>query len=258
MAKRLNWTREEFIIAFNLYLQLPFGQMYSSNKQVKALAEITGRTPSAIAMRLVNFASVDPFHQNRGIKGLSGGTAQCKPIFEEFINDRENLMFESEKILAQFQGVTIEQKFEAELIDIKNYVGETKERLVKTRVNQNLFRKIVLSAYSNRCAISGTNIPEFLIASHIKRWSDDAENRLNPSNGICLNSLYDKAFDRGFIGLDTDYKIIFADKLIKYSKEEHFNNHFKLIENKKIDLPDRFLPDPNFIQFHLENYFNKH
>ena len=222
-----------------------------------ALAEITGRTPSAIAMRLVNFASVDPFHQKRGIKGLSGGTTQCKPIFDEFINNRENLMFESEKILAQFQGVTIEQKFETELIDLRNYVGETKERLVKTRVNQNLFRKIVLSAYSNRCAISNTNIPEFLIASHIKRWSDDVENRLNPSNGICLNALYDRAFDKGFIGIDKDYKIIFSDKLMKYSKEEHFINHFKPIENKTMQLPDRFLPDKNFIQFHFETYFNK-
>ena len=257
MAKRLNWTREEFILAFNLYLQLPFGQMDKSNKQVKALAEIMGRTSSAIAMRLVNFASVDPFHQNRGIKGLSGGTAQCKPIFDEFINDKENLMFESEKILAKYQGITIEQKFETELIDLKNYVGETKERLVKTRVNQNLFRKIVLSAYSNRCAISNTNIPEFLIASHIKRWSDDVDNRLNPSNGICLNALYDKAFDKGFIGIDTDYKIIFADKLIKYSNEEYFINQFKPIENRVIQLPDRFLPDKNFIEFHLETYFNK-
>ena len=257
MEKRLNWTREEFILAFNLYLQLPFGQMYSSNKQVKDLAEITGRTPSAIAMRLVNFASVDPFHQNRGIKGLSGGTAQCKPIFDEFINDRENLMFESEKILAKYQGISIEEKFEKELIDLKNYKGETKERLVKTRVNQNLFRKIVLSAYSNRCAVSGMNVPDFLIASHIKRWSDDIDNRLNPSNGICLNSLYDKAFDKGFIGIDANYKIIFANKLVKYSNEEHFIYYFKPIENKIINLPDRFLPNQDFIQFHLENYFNK-
>jgi putative restriction endonuclease len=255
-AKRL-WTREEYIVAFNLYLKLPFGQMHSNNKEVIALSKLIDRTPSSIAMRLVNYASVDSFHQNRGIKGLEGGTRQCKPIFEEFIGDKENLMFESEKILANYQHVPIEEKFKQELVDISDYTGLMKERLVKTRVNQYLFRKIVLSAYSNKCAISGTNIPEFLIASHIKRWSDDIENRLNPSNGICLNSLYDKAFDKGFIGIDTDYKIIFAEKLVKYSKEEHFVNNFKAIENKKIDLPDRFLPDQNFIQFHLENYFNK-
>lgn len=254
---RVYWTRDEFVLTLNLYLKLPFGQLDRRNKDVIALANLIGRTPSSIAMRLVNYASVDPFQQRRGIKGLTGGKNACEKYFNEFINDKENLMFESEKILANYQGITIEDKFEAELVDLNNYSGETKERLVKTRVNQNLFRKVVLSSYSNRCAISGTNISEFLIASHIKRWSDDVENRLNPSNGICLNALYDKAFDKGFIGIDTDYKIILSDKLLKYSQEEHFKDYFKQIENKTIKLPDRFLPDKNFIQFHLDNYFNK-
>ena len=257
MATRVYWTKDEFILVLNLYLKLPFGQLDRNNKDVIALANLVGRTPSAIAMRLVTYASIDPFQQKRGIKGLTGGKNTCEEYFNDYINDRENLMFESEKILAKYQGISIEQKFESELIDLKNYTGETKERLVKTRVNQNLFRKIVLSAYSNRCAISGTNIPELLIASHIKRWSDDIENRLNPSNGICLNSLYDKAFDKGFIGINTDYKIIFSDKLIKYSKEEHFINHFKPIENKELNLPDRFLPNLDFIKYHLNYYFNK-
>jgi putative restriction endonuclease len=72
MARRY-WTEEEFIVVFNLYLKLPFGQMDSRTPKVIEMAELLGRTPSSIAMRLVNFASVDPFHQNRGIKGLEGG-----------------------------------------------------------------------------------------------------------------------------------------------------------------------------------------
>ena len=257
MPTRVYWTRDEFVLTLNLYLKLPFGQLDKNNKEVIALANLLGRTPGSIAMRLVTFASVDPFQQRRGIKGLTGGRNTCEEYFFEFINDRENLMFESEKILAKYQGISIEQKFEEELVDISNYVGETKERLVKTRVNQSLFRKIVLSAYSNRCAISGTNIPELLIASHIKRWADDTDNRLNPSNGLCLNTFYDTAFDKGYIGIDLNYKIILADKLKTYSKEEHYNKYFKTVENVDLKLPDRFLPDKNFIQFHLDNYFNK-
>ena len=257
MALRKNWTKEELILAFNLYLKLSFGQMHHHNQDVIGLSKLIGRTPSSIAMRLGNFASVDPFHQNRGVKGLEGGKKQVQPIFDEFINDRENLMFESEKILANFQGITIEQKFKEDLFDISNYTGQTKERLVKTRVNQNLFRKIILSAYSSRCAISGTNIPELLIASHIKRWADDSENRLNPSNGLCLNVFYDAAFDKGFIGIDLNYKIILSDKVKIYSSEEYYDKFFSVIENSSIQLPDRFLPDKNFIQFHLDTYFNK-
>lgn len=257
MAEKRNWTREELMLTFNLYLKLSFGQMHHNNKDVIELANLIRRTPSSIAMRLGNFAAVDPFHQNRGIKGLEGGKKQCKPIYDEFVNDRENLMFESENILANLQGVPIENKYQEVLPDISNYTGQTKERLVKTRVNQLLFRKIILSAYSNRCTISGTNIPELLVASHIKRWSDDIDNRLNPSNGLCLNSFYDSAFDKGFIGIDLNYKVILADKVKKNSDEKHYSQFFKSIENSKIQLPDRFLPDKSFIQFHLDTYFNK-
>jgi putative restriction endonuclease len=257
MAEKRLWTRAEYIVTFNLYLKLPFGQMHARHKEIVQLSKLIGRTPSAVAMRLVNFASVDPFHQNRGVKGLEGGTKQCKPIFDEFIHDRETLMFESEKILANYQEIPIEEKFKGELIGISNYAGQTKERLIKTRVNQYLFRKIVLSAYSNKCAISGTNIPELLIASHIKRWADDENNRLNPSNGLCLNAFYDAAFDKGFIGIDENYKIILSEKVKKYSNEAYYSKYFKSIEHNQLQLPDRFLPDKSFLQFHLMTYFNQ-
>jgi putative restriction endonuclease len=256
MARRY-WTENEFIVVFNLYLKLNFGQMDHRTTEVIEMAKLLDRTPSAIAMRLVNFASVDPFHQNRGIKGLEGGKAQCRPIFEKYINDRENLMFESEQILAKLEGKEIEEKFEEDLLDITQYVGISKERLVKTRVNQNLFRKIVLANYNSKCAVSEIDIPTLLVASHIKPWSIDEENRLNPSNGICLNTLYDRAFDKGFIGFKTDYSIIFAEKLKKEYKKDYFKEYFEPIEEKKLNLPSRFLPDAKFLEYHLEFCFDK-
>ena len=62
-------------------------------------------------MRLNNFASVDPYHQQRGIGGLPGGKKQVEPIWNEFINNKEKLLFESEKILAQKEHIAIEGKF---------------------------------------------------------------------------------------------------------------------------------------------------
>lgn len=256
MAKR-NWTEKEFIVVFNLYLKLPFGKMDSRTPEVIEMAKLLGRTPSSIAMRLVNFASVDPFHQNRGIKGLEGGKKQCRPIFEKYINDRENLMFESEQILANLEGKEIEEKYKEDLLDITQYEGLTKERFVKTRVNQNLFRRIILANYNSKCAISEIDIPTLLVASHIKPWSVDLENRLNPSNGICLNALYDRAFDKGFIGFNVDYSVIFAEKLKKEYKKEYFKEYFEPIEEKKLNLPNRFLPDARFLEYHLEFCFDK-
>ena len=255
--KRRNWTEEELVIVFNLYLKLPFGKMHSRTSEVIEIANLIGRTPSAIAMRLVNFASVDPFHKNRGVKGLEGGKKQCKPIFDKYIDDKENLMYDSEIVLAKFEGRSIEEKYKEDLFDINHFDGYTKERVVKTRVNQNLFRRIVLSNYNSKCAISGIDIPTLLVASHIKPWSKDENNRLNPSNGICLNNLYDRAFDRGLIGINTDFSIVFSDKLKQEYKKEYFGKYFEPIESKKLTLPDRFLPDIEFLEYHLEFCFNQ-
>lgn len=257
MMQKRNWDQDEYIATFNLYLKLPFGKMDHRNPEVINLARLLGRTPSSIAMRLANFAHVDPFHQNRGINGLKGGKKQCQPIFEKYINDRENLMYESELVLAKLQGQKIEDKYKEELMGVNQFKGLTKDRIVKTRVNQSLFRKIILSNYDSQCAISGINIPELLVASHIKPWLADENNRLNPSNGICLSSLYDRCFDRGLIGFDRGYSIIFSQKLKNFYQEDYFKKYFKPIEQKKLLLPNKFLPDHDFLEYHLEHCFNK-
>jgi putative restriction endonuclease len=167
-------------------------------------------------------------------------------------------MFESEQILANLEGKEIVEKYKEDLLDITQYEGLTKERVVKTRVNQNLFRRIILANYNSKCAVSEIDIPTLLVASHIKPWSVDEENRLNPSNGICLNTLYDRAFDKGFIGFEgAEYSIIFAEKLRKEHKKDYFKRYFEPIEGKKLSLPSRFLPDSTFLEYHLEFCFIK-
>lgn len=54
-----NWTREELILAFNLYFKIPYGQFNNRNKKVIELAKILGRTSGAVAYKLVNFVSLD-------------------------------------------------------------------------------------------------------------------------------------------------------------------------------------------------------
>src|SRR5690554_5373407 len=166
MPNRL-WTREELILAFNLYMKLPFGKFHRGNKDVIQLAQLIRRSPSAVAMRLSNFASVDPFHQKRGITGLTGGIKQVQPIWEEFSENKEELMFESERILAKIQNTTLEEKYKGILDGIENYEGTYRIREVKTRVNQNVFRQIVLANYEGKCAITQLENHEMLIASHI-------------------------------------------------------------------------------------------
>ena len=107
MPKNDKWTREQMILVLNLYMKLPFGKMDRRNPEVEHLASIIGRTPSAVAYRLTNYASCDPILKARGIKGMINGRKQCQPYWDEFVNNRERLIFESEQILAQKEGTTI-------------------------------------------------------------------------------------------------------------------------------------------------------
>ncbi len=252
--KRNLWSKDELILAFNLYLKLPFGKMHRSNSDIIKLAELLGRTPSSIAMRLVNFASIDPYHQERGVSGLSGGLKQCQPIWDEFNNNREELIFESENILAEYENQSIENKYSDILKDM-NLKGEEKVREVKTRVNQSVFRQIILNVYSTKCAISRIDIPELLNASHIIPWSKNEKERLNPSNGICLSKLYDAAFDKGLIGIKTDFTIILSPKLMNHKNADYFEKHFGCLESFKIKLPERFPPKKEFLEYHLDTIF---
>ncbi|MCZ8089819.1 HNH endonuclease [Flavobacterium sp.] len=257
MPTRNLWTREELILAFNLYLKIPFGKMHSTNKEVIHLANLVGRTPNSIALRLVNFASVDPVLKARGIKGMDGGTKIVQPIWDEFYTNQEELVFLSEKILAEKENSTIENKYQDLLFDIKDLKGETVSREVKTRVNQSVFRQMVLANYTTKCAITGIDIPQLLFASHIIPWSANEKERLNPENGICLSPLYDKAFDKGLIGINTSYEIIISTSLKKKKETSFYTNHFASIENHKISEPVKYLPRKEFLEYHLDTIFEK-
>lgn len=257
MAERRLWSREELILALNLYLQLPFGKLHSGTPEIKYLAGLIERTPSSVAMRLNNFAAVDPYHQKRGIIGLSGGKKQVEPIWNEFLYSKEELLFESERILAQMEHRTLEAKYSDLLHEVQQLKGEDKLRAVKTRVNQNVFRRMVLANYAGKCALSGIDIPDLLVASHILPWASDKKERLNPENGICLSSLYDKAYDKGYIGVNDKYEVVLSPVLKKKEKEAYFENWFVRISATKIILPQKYLPAKSFLQYHMDVVFKK-
>lgn len=255
MAERRNWTREELILAFNLYLKLPFGKMHRSNPDIIHLAQLMDRTPSSVSMRLTNFAAVDPFHQARGIKGMTGGIKQVQPIWDEFNQNRDELLFQSEKILAEKEHGTIETKFSQLLESTVLLKGEDKVREVKTRVNQNAFRQIILANYEGKCAVTGINLPQLLVASHIIPWSQNEQERLNPENGICLSATYDRAFDTGLITFDEDYRMVLSKTVKSQVKQPYYGAVWKEKEGQPLAIPVKYLPGKAFLAWHREMVF---
>jgi putative restriction endonuclease len=243
------WTREELLLAINLYCKLPFGKLHTGTEEIKKLAQLIDRSVNSVALKLVNFSSLDPSLQARGIKGMSGASNLDKIIWNEFYNNWDDALIESEKLLAKTKHTTIEKLNKIDLADVKQ--GLEKERVIKTRVNQSIFRTMILAAYNNTCAVTGINNPNLLIASHISGWSKDAKNRLNPTNGICLNALHDKAFDNGLITVVAeDYSIKISSKLKAKDISESIRINFLNLEGNVINLPDKFLPAKEFLKIH--------
>lgn len=253
---RNNWTREELMLAFNLYCKLPYGQFNNRNEDVKKLAELLGRTPGAIAYKLVNFVSLDPKQQLLGRKGATNIGKLDKRVFQEFTENFDEMFYESEQLLLLKQQNKLIEIVEPQQIEIdETKTGEYKIRQTKTRVHQDYFRTIVLSNYANKCAITEIAIPELLIASHIKPWSKDEKNRLNPSNGICLSATFDRAFDKGLIAINQNFEIIFSEKLKSYENFQFYQTEFSRFEAVQLKLPIKFLPDEQLLQIHYDEIF---
>jgi putative restriction endonuclease len=250
------WTRNELVLAINLYCKLPFGRLTSTNKEIEDLAKLIGRTANSVALKLVNFSSLDPSLQARGIKGMGNASKLDKQIWDEFYNNWDAALLESEALLAKTKHTTVEKLNKISADDLPKE-GKEKERIINARVNQSLFRKIILATYNNACCITSINTTELLIASHIVPWSQDAANRLNPMNGLCLNALHDRAFDRGLITIwAEDYTIKVSSKLKKKTVPESITQNFLALENRVINLPDKFLPDRKLLKRHNDKYFN--
>jgi putative restriction endonuclease len=251
-----NWTREELIIAFNLYCKIPFGTIHIHNPEIIALANILGRTPSAVSWKLANLASLDPSLKKRNIAGASHGSKMDVQVWNEFNGDWDRLAFESEKLLAQKIGRPVEVISEVDLLDLPR-AGIERDAIVKRRVNQSFFRKAVLAAYNFQCCITGLEIPELLNASHIIPWSKDEVNRVNPRNGFCLNAIHDRAFDRGLLTITPDFTVKISKFIKQKNVSEAVQDFLLRYDGVEINKPVRFLPEPKFLEFHNANIFER-
>ena len=254
-GKRRDWTRSELILAFNLYCQIPFGRIHMRNPQIIQLAARIGRTPSAVAWKLANFARLDPTLAERDIKGATHGSRQDELIWNEFEGNWEALAYESELLRLESSGQAAESADPAEVTVVDTFpLGETREALVRVRINQAFFRRTVLSAYGSKCCITGIDAVELLNASHIKPWSEDIPNRTNPQNGLCLNAFHDRAFDKGLITISDEFKVKLSPKV---ATREGLAWRSMLLDydGVAIRLPAHFLPSQEFLKYHRKHKF---
>lgn len=202
-------------------------------------------------MKACNFASLDPVFRASKRKGLSGASEGDKALWKEFAANPESVAAGAEEAVARLVPA---MSAENEAIELP--VGETEvARTVRVRRVQSFFRAAVLTSYGKCCAISGLAVPDLLVASHIIPWGTSVERRADPTNGLCLNALFDRAFDRGLITIDEDNRVVVSRKLADAAQRADLACSIREAHGRAIRLPYRLTPDPLALAQHRETIF---
>lgn len=134
-----------------------------------------------------------------------------------------------------------------EKIENKSYEVVDTYVTAKTRGSaQRAFAEAVKRNYESRCAITGIGTKDFLIAAHIVPWSHDQSIRLDPSNGICLSLLMDRAFENGYILIDDDLTV--RVNWGKVGGDSALSGQLKAYDQTKLCAPKAEPPKPEYLQ----------
>lgn len=263
MASGRRWTRDELTIALGIYHNLTFGQLHAKQPVIVELAEKLDRGANSVAMKLCNFASLDPALKMRGIKGLEGASALDREVWQDFHAHPEEVVPESREKLQRLFGVPLESQIEVipkEGVRIrKRPEGETEIVVsLKQRRGQDYFRDAVLNNFGGCCGVSGIPIRDFLVASHILPWRSHSSERLNVRNGLCLSRLHDAAFDRGYITFDDDLRLMVSPTLSGHFSQRGVAENFEPYVGERLSIPDdAVLPEAAFLAEHRASIFMK-
>ncbi len=245
------WTREQLILAFELYCRIPFQRTKANDSRVKELAGLLGRTPASVARKLGNFGAFDPVLAARDISGLTHGSKLDKIVWDEFHHDWAGLVVCAHDIKNELKP---DERVEQSLTQPQG--PSEKLATVKQRLHQSFFRDAVLSSYNSRCCVTGLPIVECLVAGHIIPWSVDERRRADPTNGVCLSATFDRLFDGGLVSIEDDLTLC-VSKRLRGLTDRAVAEQVAARHGQKIIPPARFYPDPVCLRWHREHVFNE-
>lgn len=155
----------------------------------------------------------------------------------------KNLQLDIEELENNLQREAIEIDCELEGLCL---VGKDKDSIVKTRVNQGIFRDRLLRRYSH-CCLCGVNCVDVLIASHIKPWSAcEADEKLDVNNGFLLCPDHDALFDKNLISFKDDGHILISERL-----DERNKMFLNIRDNMCIELCEENRP---YLSYHRDKF----
>lgn len=90
------------------------------------------------------------------------------------------------------------------------------EESVISKVGKGVYLKRIIHRWQYKCAVTGFNNLNLLVASNIEPWpEDDQPERQDIDNGILLSPIYDTLFEQHLISFKDSGKIILSNKIEK-------------------------------------------
>jgi putative restriction endonuclease len=231
-------------------------QMFAGFDVTKHLISMAGRSPS-LQVRRETLAEAKPkgfFPQVRDNQEIP--IAFRPDFFAAYVQELEELHKTAQQPneLRQLERIANTDLEEA-IRDIPAGPRKTVLEQINRKVRDARFRKNVLAAYGNRCAVSGIQL-DLVEAAHIipvehERGTDELK------NGICLSALHHRAFDLGLIGIKRDYSVILNERRLADLRSIGWDGgaaEFKASLRDQILLPARrtHYPDPDYLVFGQE------
>lgn len=244
------WSREEAILVLDLYCRIPFQKTKANNPAVQELANLLGRSPASVAMKLGNFGAFDPSLRSENIRGLINASRLDREVWERYCEDWNGLAWEAEALRKERSRASGETEFTPP--------SGPSERiaLAKRRVHQSFFRDAVLSSYESACCVTGLPIRECLIASHIVPWSESEQFRADPTNGLCLSATFDRLFETGLMTVTANLRVQLSPHIAGIRGEAFRDLIFRYNE-QPIAEPVRFTPSPERLEWHRLHRFQR-
>jgi putative restriction endonuclease len=223
----------------------------SPDELVNRIRRITGESPAEIGDREIGCVLLRDLLFFSKQERLSAPSTFSANIVQgkSFTYPGEDAMVD-----AAVQRVISREDWSTEIESGVENLGPThgSPRLVTPRLGQGAFKAIVQEAYVRRCAITRHKILPTLQAAHILPVAHGGQHRID--NGILLRSDVHTMFDRGYLGVDEDYRLRVSPRL-----RSEFGNgdEFYTKEGQVVTLPTTVTnrPSPEFLTWHLENVF---
>jgi len=153
-----------------------------------------------------------------------------------------------------FDASTSADTLTASILADSSQAAEVYARIKVRGIAQRIFRKALLIAYDNECAICGFSFEAALDAAHIKSWGNSAPSeRLDVKNGLLLGAIHHRLFDARFLTVTTAHRVHYVDPIMveyQYSKLEEALTAG--LHGSKLRLPKTpaHRPSPNYIVAH--------